>query len=56
MKTTITPTLEYWKTDADLAGMRDEKELTKLPEEELVAFKQLWNDVDQLLTKATFSK
>jgi hypothetical protein len=41
MKATITPTLEHWKADADLAGMRDEKELTKLPEEERVAFKQL---------------
>ena len=56
MKATIAPTLEHWKTAADLAGMRDEKELTKLPEEKRVAFKQLWNDVDQLLTKATFSK
>jgi lipopolysaccharide export system protein LptC len=56
MKTTITPTLEHWKADADLAGMRDEKELTKLSEEERVAFKQLWNDVDQLLTKATLNK
>ena len=56
MKATIKPTLEQWKADADLAAIRDEKELTKLSEKERVAFKQLWNDVDQLLTKVTVRK
>ncbi len=41
-----------WKGDSDLVGIRDEKELAKLPIEERPAFKQLWKDVDQLLTKA----
>jgi hypothetical protein len=41
-----------WQRDADLAGIRDEKELARLPEGEHSAFKQLWSDVDSLLTKA----
>ena len=52
LKTTITPALKHWKDDSDVAGIRDEKELAKLPEAERTAFTQLWNDVDQLLTKA----
>ena len=54
-KAIVPPTLKHWKADADLAGVRDEKELAKLPDEERGAFKQLWNDVDQLLTKAAAS-
>ena len=49
-------TLQHWKEDADLAGIRDEKELAKLPEEERTLFKRLWNDVDQLLSRANGSK
>jgi len=52
----IAPTLQHWKADTDLAGIRDEKELAKLPEEERAAFKKLWIGVDQLLTKAAGSK
>ena len=56
VKATIAPTLEHWTADADLAGIRDEKELAKLSEKERADFKQLWKDVDQLLTKAAGSK
>ena len=56
MKAKIAPTLQHWKADTDLAGIRDEKELAKLPEEERAAFKQLWNDVDQLLIKTAARK
>ncbi len=56
MKATVTTTLQHWKEDADLAGIRDEKELAKLPEAERTAFKRLWNDVDQLLTRANGSE
>jgi tetratricopeptide (TPR) repeat protein len=56
MKAKIAPTLQHWKTDTDLAGIRDEKELAKLPEAERAALKQLWTDVDRLLTKAGGSK
>ena len=55
-KAKIAPTLQHWKTDADLAGIRDEKELAELAEVERAAFKQLWTDVDRLLTKAASSK
>ena len=53
MKAKIAPSLQHWKIDTDLAGIRDEKELAKLPEAERATFKQLWKDVEQVLTKAT---
>ncbi len=56
LKANIAPTLKHWKADADLAGIRDEKELAKLPEPERAALKQLWTDVDRLLTKAAGGK
>ncbi len=52
MKAKIAPILQHWKDDTDLAGIRDEKGLAKLPEEERAAFKQLWTDVDRLLARA----
>jgi serine/threonine-protein kinase len=45
----IVQTLEHWQHDADLAGIRDDAELAKLPETERVAFRKLWADVDALL-------
>ncbi len=56
VKATIAPTLEHWTADADLAGIHDEKELAKLSEKERADFRQLWKNVDQLLTKAAQSK
>ncbi len=56
MKAKISPTLKHWKADTDLAGIREEKELARLPEKERAAFHQLWNDVDQLLTRAAGGK
>jgi hypothetical protein len=53
MKAKVAPALQHWKADADLVGIRDEKELAKLPEAERAAFQQLWLDVDQLLAKAS---
>ena len=50
-KETVAQNLRHWKTDADLAGIRDEL-LALLPEGERSAFKQLWSDVDHLMTKA----
>ena len=49
MKAKVAPVLQHWKEDTDLIGIRDEKELAKLPDEERTALKTLWNDVDQLL-------
>ena len=44
--------LEHWQADADLAGLRDEAELAKLPEGERRAWRGLWEDVGTLLKKA----
>jgi eukaryotic-like serine/threonine-protein kinase len=44
--------LRHWKTDADLAGVRDADELAKLPEAERASWRALWEDVDRLLTRA----
>jgi hypothetical protein len=41
----IVRTLNHWQQDSDLAGIRDEKALGKLPAAEQKAFAQLWADV-----------
>ncbi len=51
-KSAISKTLEHWKNDADLADIRDEKELAKLPEAEREAFKKLWDEHGKLVAKA----
>ena len=48
----VAPTLAHWKADADLAGIRDEAALAKLPEAEREAFRSLWADVEALRKKA----
>ena len=52
----VAKTLVHWQKDADLAGIRDAKEIARLPEAERPAFKQLWSDIDSLLTKARVAK
>jgi serine/threonine-protein kinase len=49
----IGKTLERWREDTDLRGIRDDAELTRLPETERVAFRKLWADMDVLLKKAS---
>jgi hypothetical protein len=44
--------LEHWKTDRDLAGVRDPEALDKLPDEEWQAWRAFWGEVDALLVKA----
>ena len=51
-KKQVAPALEFWKVDADLAAVRDDKALAKLPEHERQAFRKLWVAVDQLRSKA----
>jgi hypothetical protein len=51
----VRTTLTHWKAERDLAGLRDEAELTKLPERERRAWRALWADVDALLEKAAVS-
>lgn len=47
----IRQTLSHWKSDPDVAGLRDEAQVAKLPEAEREAYRSLWGDVDRLLTK-----
>ncbi len=49
----IAKTLEHWREDTDLAGIRDDARLAKLSEAERAAFRKLWADVDALLKKAS---
>jgi serine/threonine protein kinase/Flp pilus assembly protein TadD len=51
-KQAVARTLSHWKEDTDLAGLRDEAGLAKLPEGERKAFRSLWRDVEALLQKA----
>jgi serine/threonine-protein kinase len=48
----IPETLQRWKTDPDLAGLRDPEALKRLPEAEQKACRALWEEVDALLAKA----
>jgi serine/threonine protein kinase/Flp pilus assembly protein TadD len=45
-------TLEFWKGNADLAGVRDRAALTQLPPAEREAWQQFWADVEALLRQA----
>ena len=49
---TVAKTLAHWKADADLATLRDEAALAKLPEAEQTALRALWADAEALLAKA----
>jgi serine/threonine-protein kinase len=49
---TIAKTLKHWQQDADLAGVRDQAALAKLPAAEREAWKSLWAKVDGLLANA----
>jgi hypothetical protein len=44
--------LQHWQSDADLAGLRDAREVAKLTLEEQAACRKLWADVEALLKKA----
>jgi hypothetical protein len=44
--------MQHWLQDDDFAGVRGEKALAKLPEEERPAWRKLWADVTDLLTTA----
>ncbi len=44
--------MKHWQRDGDLAGIRDQVALAKLPPEESEAFTQLWTDVAELLKQA----
>ncbi len=44
----IGQTLDHWKQDTDLAGIRNEDALARLPADEQKAWRSLWADVDSL--------
>jgi hypothetical protein len=44
--------LQHWQRDPDLAGLRDEAALAKLPPAEREASRKLWAEADSLLQKA----
>jgi hypothetical protein len=50
-KERVAQALIHWKSDPDLAGIRDDAGLAELPAEQRAAFKRLWIDVDALLAK-----
>jgi len=50
-KELVAKTLAHWKQDADLAGIRDEAVLAKLPEDERTLWQSLWADVDAMLKR-----
>jgi tetratricopeptide (TPR) repeat protein len=52
MRESIPKTLQHWKADPDLAGLRDPTMLAKLPEDERRACQVLWSAVEAALAKA----
>jgi tetratricopeptide (TPR) repeat protein len=52
----VRQTLQSWQYNLQLAGVRDEKALAKLPEAEQQAWRQLWTDVAALLKRAAEQK
>jgi len=48
----IVQTLQHWKVDTDLAGIRDPDALARLPDPERKAWQTLWANVDALVAKA----
>jgi serine/threonine-protein kinase len=48
--------LTHWKHDRDLAALRDEAELAKLPEAERTDCRALWAEVEALLARAQEQK
>jgi serine/threonine protein kinase len=52
-KALVVHTLDHWKEDTDLAGIRDPALLEKLPESEREGFRALWTEVEALRQKAS---
>ena len=48
-------TMRQWQRDADLAGLRDEKDIAKLPADERAALTKFWAEVDRLAKQARAS-
>jgi serine/threonine protein kinase/Flp pilus assembly protein TadD len=48
---TVAITMQHWKSDADLAGLRDQDCLAKLSESERLTCQKFWADVDALVAR-----
>jgi hypothetical protein len=55
-KAFIAKPLNHWQEDADLACIRDEKELAKQPKAERMEWNKLWAEVDSLLKRVQGEK
>jgi hypothetical protein len=51
-RTSIVRSLDHWKQDDDLAGLREAEALARLPEAEREGWRALWADVEAVLTRA----
>ncbi len=45
-------TLQHWKTDPDLAGIRKPEALKKLPQDEQKALRAFWTEIDATIKRA----
>ena len=54
-RSVILQSLQHWKQDTDLAGVRDVEALAKLPEDERKEWRALWAKVDAVLNHAARS-
>jgi tetratricopeptide (TPR) repeat protein len=50
-KEAVATNLRHWREDPDLAGVRDEAALARLPEAERAEWKALWDEAGRLLAK-----
>jgi hypothetical protein len=48
----VAQTMRHWRSDPDLAGLRDAAQLARLPAEERAACQRLWIDVAALVRQA----
>jgi hypothetical protein len=55
-RATVQQKMRHWKSDRDLAAIRDKDAVSTLPAEEQEACKKLWADVDTLLQKAATAR
>jgi tetratricopeptide (TPR) repeat protein/serine/threonine protein kinase len=49
--TVVLQTLKHWQKDENLAGLRDARQLARLPEAQRQEWQQFWAEVDALLKK-----
>jgi tetratricopeptide (TPR) repeat protein len=52
----LAATMQHWQQDTDLAGVRGQEALAKLPEAERQEWPRLWNDVAEMLKRAQAKK